>query len=122
MKRKNLMLLLATTVVASMILAGCGEAVSSAGEEASVEASTEEVDVASDAEASGSEGLDSADTASSDESTEAVSGESASADDAATAISVPEFSSADEEEQWVLEQISGVWETNYKPADLYVFD
>ncbi|RKM59094.1 hypothetical protein D6856_12005 [Butyrivibrio sp. XB500-5] len=122
MKRKNLILLSATLVAASMMLAGCGEAASSAGAEVSVEASTEEVDVASDAEASGSEGLDSADTASSDESTEAVSGESASADDAATAISVPEFSSAEEEEQWVLEQIGGVWETNYKPANLYVFD
>ncbi len=89
MKRKNLILLPATLVAASMMLAGCGEAASSAGAEVSVEASTEEVDVASDA---------------------------------ATAISVPEFSSADEEEQWVLEQISGVWETNYKPANLYVFD
>ena len=51
MKRKNLILLPATLVAASMMLAGCGEAASSAGAEVSVEASTEEVDVASDAEA-----------------------------------------------------------------------
>ena len=100
MKRKNLILLPATLVAASMMLAGCGEAASSAGAEVSVEASSAGAEVSVEA------------------STEEVD----VASDAATAISVPEFSSADEEEQWVLEQISGVWETNYKPANLYVFD
>ena len=122
MKRKSLMLLLATTVVASMMLTGCGETASSAGAEVSTDASIEAATEASSEKTSDVEAAteatsaEDADALNSSESTSSTS--NSSADEAATAISVPEFSSADEEEQWVLEQISGVWETCYKPAEL----
>ncbi|SFU43998.1 hypothetical protein [Butyrivibrio sp. INlla21] len=123
MKRKNLKLLIATTVVTSLMLAGCGETELSADTQASSEVSIEAVTEASAEKTSDADtateavSTEEADTLNSTESTSSA-GTTATVDEASTSVSVPEFSSADEEEQWVLEQISGVWETCYKPAEL----
>lgn len=128
MKRKSLSFMIALVGVTSTMLAGCsGQAISSdiatseVSVEIGIEASKEKTsDIASDNTTEGKSTED-ADALNSAESTSSAS-EQSTEDEASTSVSVPEFDSAEEEEQWVLEQISGLWETNYKPPMLSVYE